>query len=343
MSAQARYFKIGVFVLGGVALAVSAVVILGVGALFEKKIIMETYFDESVQGLGVGAPVKYRGVTVGNVESISFAGNEYKADLQGEEMHRYGHYIVVRLSVKEVFPGMSDEEHKKEIQHNIDEGLRVRLASQGITGVFYLEADFYDPKEDIPLAISWTPKYPRVPSTRSTVAVLGTALSKIAKDLEKTQVHKVAQDLDTLILAVTRFVQDTDMEKFGAHAGQALADLHGTAQEVRRLVESPEVKAILSDAAAVAKGAKQVVGELSQTVRDIKTVSQKLPDGIAQLQKSLRRVDSLLTSKGQDLEDIIENARVVSENLRELTNNAKRYPAQVLLGEPPPRIGPAKR
>ena len=70
MSAKANYFKIGVFILSAAALAVVGVIVLGAGALFEKKIIMETYFDESVQGLGIGAPVKYRGVTVGSVEHI---------------------------------------------------------------------------------------------------------------------------------------------------------------------------------------------------------------------------------------------------------------------------------
>ena len=85
MSAQAHYFKIGVFMLSGITLAVLAVIILGAGALFKKKIMMETYFDESVQGLSVGAPLKYRGVTIGKVEHIGFVRNEYNTELSDED------------------------------------------------------------------------------------------------------------------------------------------------------------------------------------------------------------------------------------------------------------------
>ena len=84
MSAKAHYFKIGVFMLSGITLAVLAVIILGAGALFKKKFMMETYFDESVQGLSVGAPLKYRGVTIGSVEHIGFVRNDYKTELSDE-------------------------------------------------------------------------------------------------------------------------------------------------------------------------------------------------------------------------------------------------------------------
>ena len=131
MSAQAHYFKIGVFMLSGITLAVLAVIILGAGALFKKKFMMETYFDESVQGLSVGAPLKYRGVTIGSVEHIGFVRNDYKTELSDDDRYRYGHYVVVRVSVKEVFPGQSDEERRIDVERRIEEGLRVRLTHTG--------------------------------------------------------------------------------------------------------------------------------------------------------------------------------------------------------------------
>jgi ABC-type transporter Mla subunit MlaD len=95
--------------LSGITIAVLAVIILGTGALFKKKVMMETYFDESVQGLSVGAPLKYRGVTIGSVEHIGFVRNDYKTELSDDDRYRYGHYVVVRVTVKEVFPGQSDD------------------------------------------------------------------------------------------------------------------------------------------------------------------------------------------------------------------------------------------
>src|SRR5438477_10217476 len=114
MSAQAHYFKIGLFMLSGITLVVLAVIILGAGALFKKKFMMETYFDESVQGLSVGAPLKYRGVTIGRVEHIGFVRNEYKTELSDDDRYSYGHYIDVRVYVSEVFPGYMYVERSEE-------------------------------------------------------------------------------------------------------------------------------------------------------------------------------------------------------------------------------------
>jgi phospholipid/cholesterol/gamma-HCH transport system substrate-binding protein/paraquat-inducible protein B len=57
----------------------------------------------------------------------------------------------------------------------------------------------------------------------------------------------------------------------------------------------------------------------------------------------LRRVDTLLASNEQDVDETVENLRAVSENLRELTHEAKRFPAQVFWGEPPPRSTATRR
>jgi len=72
MSEKANYFKIGLFFLSGTILAVIALIILGEGTFFQKKVLLETYFKESVQGLDIGSPVKFRGVLIGNVEKITF-------------------------------------------------------------------------------------------------------------------------------------------------------------------------------------------------------------------------------------------------------------------------------
>src|SRR5258707_7596756 len=83
------YFKIGIFVISAVVIGIIGVVVLGVGTIFQKKSIVETYIDESVQGLDVGSPVKFRGVPVGRVEQISLTSAEYSTRRED---------VVVRLS-----------------------------------------------------------------------------------------------------------------------------------------------------------------------------------------------------------------------------------------------------
>jgi ABC-type transporter Mla subunit MlaD len=343
MSTQAHYFKIGVFMFSGITLAVLAVIILGAGALLENKIIMETYFDESVQGLSVGAPLKYRGVTIGSVEHIGFVGNEYKSELSADDWYRYGNYIVVRVSVKEVFPGESDKERRIRVKRRIEEGLRVRLTSQGVTGIVYLEADNLDPNEYRPVTIAWEPKTLYIPSGRSTVTVLGSALTRIARDLEQAEVHKVAADLDALLLSLTKLTSETDMRELSAQAGQAFSELRETLQQARSLLTNPAIQSVMSDAAATAGEARHLVAELSHTSTQIRRMSDELPGTLTRLDTTVRRVDHLVVSKSQDVDEILANLRVVSADLRELMTNAKRYPSQVFLGEPPPHANTARR
>ena len=67
---------VGIFVLLGFALATGSIIWLGMSNYFEKGLYYVAYFDESVQGLDKDSPVKYRGVSIGRVESINVAPDE---------------------------------------------------------------------------------------------------------------------------------------------------------------------------------------------------------------------------------------------------------------------------
>jgi phospholipid/cholesterol/gamma-HCH transport system substrate-binding protein len=82
MSNGAHHFKLGLFVVIAGILLFASLVTLGAGSFLEKKTLVETFFDEAVSGLDVGAPIKYRGVTIGRVNSIGFARAKYGSQIQ---------------------------------------------------------------------------------------------------------------------------------------------------------------------------------------------------------------------------------------------------------------------
>lgn len=343
MSAKANYFKIGAFILSALTIIVIAIIVLSGGKWFKKLNYWETYFDESVQGLAVGSPIKYRGVQVGTVEAIEFVADVYGSELSQEDLARYGHYVLVRGAGKPLATNLTEEQKEAEVVSRITKGLRVRLASQGLTGLVYLEADYLNPVEYPALAVPWKPRMAYVPSAPSTISVLGTALHNIAKDLEKADIHTIAKDIDSLALELTKSVKEANIGALSSRAAQVLADLQATTQQVRRSVESHEFKAIIPDAASTLKGARDLIGELLVISKQIKIASDKFPDASTRLERTLRRVDTLLANKSPDIEETVDNLRAASENLRDWTDNAKRYPAQVFLGEPPPKAGSTKR
>ena len=343
MSAQARYFRIGVFIMSAVGMTIIGIVALNGGRWFKSSESFESYFDESVQGLTVGSPIKYRGVQVGTVESIRFVGDVYADQISEEALSRFGRYVIVSMSATDLAPHLTEKEPEQRRTSYVTAGLRVRLAQQGITGLVYVEADYLDPKEYPPLAVPWTPRTTYIPSAPSTVTVLGAALHNITRDLEKADIHKVTTDVDTLVLEATKSIKDANLPLLSNQAGQVLAESKAITHELSRLVERREVKTILSDAASVMHGMKEVVADWSEISKQTKLASERFPETSSRLERSVRQLDMFLAKKTPDIEQTIDSLRVTADNFRELSENAKRYPAQILLGGPPPRADSTKR
>jgi ABC-type transporter Mla subunit MlaD len=345
MSQQAHYFKIGLFVVGATVLAVSGIIVLGAGKWFEKATMVETYFTESVQGLEVGAPVRIRGVPVGRVESIRLAREEYGIAVKPElGIFPFKGVVVVRMSVRpSIAADVSEEDAEMRMKMAADAGFRFRLASQGITGVLYVESEFVDPERYPPMQIVWKPKHPYIPSAPSTITEIGADLRSITRKLDQIEIDKIAKNLDTMITSVTQLVNDVQGEQLGKEVKQAMGELRGMVQDARRVLGNPDLSKALKDSSVAMGDIRRTAADLSHTAKDAREAMTQLPEVMARLNKSLRRVDALLASKGETVDDLLENLRSVSEELRYLTNAVEKYPSQVLFGEPPPRTNTVKR
>ncbi len=165
MSAEAHYFRVGLFVLLGVALAGSCTVVLGGGDLFQETERFETYFNESVQGLGVGSPVMLRGVPIGRVVSIGFVTEFYDV----EDVIKWDNTVSVLFEVVGQVGDELDtaEEREERLLAFIDRGLRLRLSTNPLTGASFLQSDFLDPQRFPPMEIDWGPTAPRCASAPS--------------------------------------------------------------------------------------------------------------------------------------------------------------------------------
>ena len=339
MNEQAHYFKIGLFVLGATAIAVLGIIVLGAGKWFERSAMVETYFFESVQGLEVGAPVRLRGVRVGRVESIRLAREEYGVIFDPKtDSFPYRGLVVVRMSVRpSVAAHLREDDEAVMMKQAADAGFRFRLASQGITGVLYIESEFLNPERYPPIQIVWTPKTPYIPSAPSTISELGDDLRSIARKLEQVDIEQIAKNLDTMIVSVTHLVNDVQAQHLGPEVKQVMGELRSAVQDVRRVLTGPDLSKTLKDSAVAMSDFRRTAADLSLTAKDVRHAMVQLPEITARLNSSLRRIDALLASKGETIDDLLENLRSVSEELNYLTKTVEHYPSQVLFGEPPTR------
>ena len=109
MNNRANYFRLGLFVLTAIVLAVLSIGVIVGPNLFRPQSHLETYFMFSISGLEVGSPVKFRGIPVGEVEEILLSSEAYPSNHQ-EILSEKNSVAVVRMKIN-----LADEEVKKQI------------------------------------------------------------------------------------------------------------------------------------------------------------------------------------------------------------------------------------
>ncbi|MGD9152121.1 MAG: MlaD family protein [Gammaproteobacteria bacterium] len=211
-SKQTNYFRIGSFVMLGIGLIILGIILLSSGRLFTRTITVETYFSESIQGLSDGSPVKYRGVEIGHINKISFVHQIYKPNnLQTQDA--YSRYVYVEMIITpNVFTKSVKIPIKNIIQHDVSQGLRIKLALQGLTGNAYLELNFVDPQTNIPLHIDWKPKNYYIPSAPSTLTQFSDNAQIILEKLKKVHFQKIGNNTIELMQRVNYLLSQTEQQ-----------------------------------------------------------------------------------------------------------------------------------
>ena len=346
MSQKANYFKLGLFVIGAVVAGIIVLLIIGSGRWFQKRILIETYFNESVQGLDVGSKLKVRGVAIGEVTRIGFTYNRYQLDRPMSDRARY---VMVEAQIEPRLlggrAGAGDLTDPQSASQEVERGLRVRLAPQGITGTSYLEIDYFDPPPPL-LQIDWTPDNIYIPSTRSTVTALVNAATEIVDRLHKLDIEGTLANLNKLMVTTNARIEavdakaisdrttrvlskmettldDLQAKKLANEAGALLAEARESNAELKKLLANPATQKIPDEAVAALQRVRAIVDD------------PNLARSIQNLSRSLGRIDRILGGGEADLATTVENLRQITDNLRDLTEDAKRYPANVLLGAPP--------
>jgi len=332
MEQKAIYFRVGVVVLAGLAMIAGLVLWVGADAFRSGGRTFETYFSESVQGLEVGASVRFRGVPVGRVTEISMALAEYPVPeaerVLGDEAFTL---VVVRF---EVFTERFVQRPEEEVARLVQGGLRVRMSGQGLTGVLYLEADFLDSRRFPPIAVPWQPRHPVIPSAPSTLTQFTSAAERLVARLEQARLPELIESANALITTLTETLTSGEAYRMLVEASDLVAELRAVAGQA-----SPPLVAAAEEArrALAAVEASLNGREARQTLRNLEAATGRLPQALAAIEAAARRLDTVTADADRDIGPMLRELRLAAENLRVITENMRQYPSQVLFGAPPPR------
>ena len=155
MESDKHYFFEGLFIIGFALAAAAFAVWLGSSGR-RDDVAYRIHFPDSVSGLTAGDSVKYRGIDVGTVKSMSL-------DPENARL------VVVDVNLRKETPVNTDT--------------RASLALKGITGVVFIELNGGDPAAKTLLAVTPAGKIPEIPSERTGLKAMLDELPKVVGKL----------------------------------------------------------------------------------------------------------------------------------------------------------------
>jgi len=311
MSAKLHHFRIGLFVLAGAALLVAALFAVGLKAYFGQRDIFETYVTGKVENLSVGALVKLRGVTIGKITAIEFAGSEYP---QYKEQ-----YVIIKFEVpKGTVWSAESNDVQRLIDNEVAHGLRARVQGQGFLGANILALEYVEPELYPPEPIPWTPKHYYIPSAPSQFSRVLTSIEKSLRHTENLDFADLLDRANKLLDAANRLagnVNQIDFNRLGTNAVSLIVDFRETTHGLQQT---------LSDAQNAINGA-----DLPGVSRETTALIAKLSSAALELRRVLASVDT------GELNSSLANVRAVTDELLVLIHNLQQRPSSVLFSKSP--------
>ncbi|MBN1847873.1 MAG: MCE family protein [Deltaproteobacteria bacterium] len=326
MATQRTKFALGLFVTFGVGMAVVAVIWLGMSRYLEKGQFYATYFNESVQGLSIDSPVKYRGVSVGRVDRITVAPD--------------ANLIQVVLKI--------------ESGQTLARDMVAQLKAVGITGSMFVELDRRGGDEsDKSPRLSFPSEYPIVASKPSNISELWQGIDDVIKkirllDLEGISVrikwtlenmngmikgadiNGISERMKRSLDSTARLLDDSRWNNILTsveEAGQALKQLTAKADVGFSRIESTlnQVEGIATDNA----------GNIHAAVLNFRKAAEQAHNLLEDGTSMVNDVDDSFSQIGQELFVLIQNLSEATENLNRFMGLVSDHPSQLIWGEPP--------
>lgn len=257
---------IGLFVLTGSVIGVTAVIWLGASKYFEQGETYLAYFDESVQGLNSDSSVKMRGVSIGRVDKINVRADSALVE------------VVMKLPKERLHKDVCAE-----------------LKSLGLTGIMFIDLDLKLPEEklDLPPA-EYRPGFPVIPSRPSKMKQITARIDTILNRLDEIKTEKIVGNIESSTAHLDRILGRTDRLLADERIGHILSNTRDTLDEARSTLKSfrTEIKDIrIRETAGQAQRFIEVMGKDTRRIAtDLKATGENMRRASENLDMLVERI-----------------------------------------------------
>jgi phospholipid/cholesterol/gamma-HCH transport system substrate-binding protein len=312
MSTPSNHWKLGLFVVVGTGVFLAVLVFLSASSFQKETVTYATYFDESVQGLDLGSPVKFRGVTIGNVSEIGIAADRRHVAVSCD-------IVVSQLESLKLLDTTPKKRalpfgRKAPATLAVPADLRMQLGSSGITGVKFISIDFFNATDNPPPVLPFPVSENYVPAAPSTMKSLEDAIVKAVN-----RFPEIADQLVAVMSAANHLLSAVDHENLPQqasatlrHAGEVLASLQGSLKQ--------------ANVGGLSAEAARTMAELTDAMGHLDAVLTKMDANKGLLASAQRATDSIgdlaggAKGLGSELADMMRDVREAADSIQRLTD-----------------------
>jgi paraquat-inducible protein B len=320
MSKKINTTSIGLFIVTGVALGVTGLLLFSSSKMFTKTLDLIVYFDDSLNGLNEGAPVKFRGVTIGSVKRVMVNFNQATND--------YAMPVIVELEEKLLRDRMQSSVYvysESAMAERINRGLRATLQTESlVTGVLYVGVDV-NPNASQPRFHQLEKLYPEIPSEP-------TKTQQLLNNLASLDIKSLQTNLNGLILRLETTVDQLKMADINAGVTNLLAS-------VNQLVANPDITNTL---AALRPTLDQYRELGAKVTSKIDPLADSITNSLAEANRALVQLRGVAVNVRtwvapdsplrNDLDQALEQLAGAAQSLSVLVDFLKQHPNALITG-----------
>jgi paraquat-inducible protein B len=332
MSKQASPTLIGAFVIGAIALVVIGLLVFGSGRFFSGSLTRVAFFPGSVKGLRIGAPVNFRGVSVGEVTGIQALYDDKDGSLLIPVTMEL---LPNRLTI--IDPVGTQREESSELPDLIERGLRAQLQVDSlVTGLLSVDLDFHPdtPADTVSVPNTAFEDIAQLPTIPSRLEELDQSLAAVMQE-----VPGLLRDVRTLLAEVTSGKTAGTFQKILADVQDFTDQLDRAAPTIERVIGQTEgavasVQRVADSADTMLTNNQESIGaaitDLQATAVAVRRMADQLNNLAAENRKGLRD----FTETGlYEFTGLAQDAQRMVNQITRLAEELERDPARFLFGD----------
>ena len=343
MSKKANPTVIGSFVLGAMVLLVIGVLVFGSGKYFQPALSYVAFFDGSVKGLQVGAPVSFRGVNIGTVKEVVAVYDRETAEMNVAVIFE----LIDQESATVIDIGSKRGRYAELEGHELvdflvrERGLRAKLGMQSpITGQLYIQLEFV-PDSPLEFVEVETP-HPQFPTVESGLKRLLRTLEELPLEEIADKVISTLDSIESLASApeIQSILRNTDaatgeaqqlMERVNNRIEPLMAELQGAAEAARKAMRQAESTLAMEEGVT-----GEIASNVNQASRAATGAFDQANGALVKAQTTLDLVNGMLDEASpfrQELETLIQELGAAARSVRVLADYLERHPEALLKGK----------